>query len=154
PIQTVGVASSQIVTLTNVSAHPLAIGRITAAGDFSQRNDCDRWLAPNSSCSITVAFSPTDVGPREGTLVLNEKDPSSPQSVALSGFGVAPLKHIYVHYDYMFLPDQGTACTPRNVDPGDTFSADCAQYQHCIDNVCRGHSHAPDQRTINTVIEA
>jgi hypothetical protein len=154
PIQTVGVTSSQVVTLSNVYTKPLAVGGISATGDFSQRNDCDRWLAPNSSCNITVAFSPTDVGPRDGTLVLNDKDPSSPQSVALSGYGVAPMKHIYVHYDYMVMPDQGTACTPRNLFPGDNFSADCAQFQTCIDNVCRGHSHAPDQRAIDTIIEA
>jgi hypothetical protein len=154
PIQMVGVTSSQIVTLSNVYTKPLAVGRINASGDFSEKDDCDRWLAPNSSCSITVAFSPTDVGPREGMLVLNDKDPSSPQSVALSGYGVAPMKHIYVHYDYMVMPDQGTACTPRNLFPGDNFSADCAQFQTCIDNVCRGHSHAPDPRAIDTIIEA
>jgi hypothetical protein len=154
PIQTVGVSSAQTLTLTNASSTPLALGRINASGDFDQKNDCGRSLDPNSSCNITVTFSPTDLGPREGTLVINEKDPSSLQSVALSGFGVAPLKHVYVHYDYMFLPDQGTACTPRNADPRDTFSADCAQYQQCIDNVCRGHSHAPDQRAIDAVVDA
>jgi hypothetical protein len=154
PIQTVGVSSSQTVTLTNAYSTPLAVGGIRASGDFSEKDDCGRWLGPNSSCSITVIFSPTDLGPREGTLVLNEKDPSSPQSVALSGYGVAPIKHVYVHYDYMVLPDQGTACTPRNSFPGDRYSPDCAQFQGCIDNVCRGHSHAPDQRAIDTIREA
>jgi Cep192 domain 4/FG-GAP repeat len=154
PIQMVGVSSSQIVTLTNVSAKPLVVGRISVSGDFSQKNDCGRWLTPNSSCSITVAFSPTDLGPRDGTLVIDEKDPSSPQSVTLSGYGVAPIKHIYVHYDYMVLPDQGTACTPRNAFPGDPFSPDCTQSQSCIDNVCRGHSHAPDERAIRAIVEA
>jgi FG-GAP repeat len=154
PIQTVGVSSSQTVTLTNAYTTPLAVGGIRASGDFSEKDDCGRWLGPNSSCNITVAFSPTDVGPREGTLVLNEKDPSSPQSVTLSGYGVAPIKHVYVHYDYMVLPDQGTACTPRNSFPGDRYSPDCAQFQGCIDSVCRGHSHAPDQRAIDTIIEA
>jgi len=150
----VGVPSSQIVTLTNVDVTPLAVGEISVSGDFSQKNDCGRWLAPNSSCNITVTFSPTDLGPREGTLVVNEKDSSSPQSVAVSGYGIAPMKHIYVHYDYMVMPDQGTACTPENLYPGDTFSADCAQFQRCIDNVCRGHSHAPDPRAIETIVEA
>jgi hypothetical protein len=154
PIQTVGVPSSQTVTLTNNSTQPLVVGRISASGDFSQNNDCDRRLGPNSSCNITVTFSPTDVGPREGTLVLNEKDPSSPQAVALSGYGVAPIKHVYVHYDYMVLPDQGTACTPRNAHPDDVFSPDCAQFQSCIENVCRGHSHAPNQRAIDAIVDA
>jgi hypothetical protein len=154
PIQTVGVPSSQIITLTNTSTQPVMIAGISVSGDFSQKNDCGRSLAPNSSCGITVTFSPTDVGPREGTLVVSGKDPSNPQSIDLSGYGVAPIKHIYVHYDYMVLPDQGTACTPRNADPGDLFSPDCAQFQSCIDNVCRGHSHAPDQRAIDAIIEA
>jgi len=154
PIQTVGVASSQKVTLTNVYSAPLALSGINASDDFSQTNDCGRSLAPNSSCTITVTFSPTDLGPRGGTLVLNEKDPSSPQSVTLSGFGVAPIKHIYVHYDYMVLPDQGTACTPRNAFPGDFFSPDCSQSQSCINNVCRGHSHEPDRRAIDAIVEA
>jgi Domain of unknown function DUF11/Abnormal spindle-like microcephaly-assoc'd, ASPM-SPD-2-Hydin len=154
PIQTVGVSSSQTVTLTNAYSAPLAVSGISASGDFSQKNDCGRALAPNSSCNITVTFSPTDQGPREGTLVLNEKDPSSPQSVALFGYGVAPIKHVYVHYDYMVLPDQGTACRPRNELPGDFFSPDCAQSQSCINNVCRGHSHAPDKRAIDAIIEA
>jgi hypothetical protein len=154
PIQTVGVSSSQTLTLTNVYTAPLSVGAIRASGDFSQKNDCGRSLAPKSSCNITVTFSPTDLGPREGTLVLNEDDPSSPQSVALSGYGVAPVKHVYVHYDYMVLPDQGTACTPRKAHPGDVFSPDCAQFQSCVDNVCRGHSHAPDKRAIDAIIEA
>ena len=154
PIQTVGVSSSQTATLTNNSAQPLAVGRISASGDFSLTNDCGQRLGPHSSCNVTVTFSPTDVGPREGTLVLNEWDPSSPQSVALSGYGIAPIKHVHVHYDYMVLPDQGTACTPRNAHPGDVFSPDCAQFQSCVENVCRGHSHAPDDRAIDTIVEA
>ena len=50
---------------TNAFSAPLELGGTNASGDFSQKNGCGRSLAPHSSCSITVTFSPTDLGLRE-----------------------------------------------------------------------------------------
>jgi predicted DsbA family dithiol-disulfide isomerase len=65
---------------------------------------------------------------------------------------------IYVHYDYLYLPDQGTACTPTPdspLNPGNpNFSTDCDKRQECRNNVCRGHTHAPSQTALQIVIDA
>jgi hypothetical protein len=60
---------------------------ITATGDFSQTNDCGASIAIQSSCTVKVVFTPTQVGKRTGKLNINDKVPGSPQVVSLSGTG-------------------------------------------------------------------
>ena len=55
------------------------------------------------------------------------------------------LPNIYVQYDYMVLPDQGTACN--------TYG-DCEEGQYCLENVCQGHSDGPDQAAVDKVVAA
>jgi hypothetical protein len=62
----------------------------TAAGDFQVTVPCPQTtLAAGASCTVTVAFSPSAVGARSGTLTVASSDPSSPVAVPLSGTGVA-----------------------------------------------------------------
>jgi N,N-dimethylformamidase beta subunit-like protein/HYDIN/CFA65/VesB family protein/centrosomal CEP192-like protein len=96
--QTVGTTSAaQTATLQNTGSAPLTINSIgitgTNAGDFAQTNTCPlspSTLAPGSSCSISVTFSPTLAGSRSASVSVNDNAPASPQTVALNGTGVAP----------------------------------------------------------------
>jgi hypothetical protein len=88
PSQTVGVASaSQPVTLTNSGTGSAAISSIQISGDFAQSNNCGANLAAGSHCTINVVFTPTASGARTGSLTVSDNDPSSPQTVSLSGTG-------------------------------------------------------------------
>jgi hypothetical protein len=93
--QTVGITSSpQNVTLQNNGNINLTITsiQITGAnsGDFGQKNNCPSSLSPNNSCQITVTFTPTATGTRNGAASITDNAPGSPQSVPLTGVGVVP----------------------------------------------------------------
>src|SRR4029077_19023287 len=71
--QLVGTSSaSQTVTLSNTSGLTLNISSITLTGtnatDFSQTHTCGASLAPLRSCTITVTFTPTHIGPRTASV--------------------------------------------------------------------------------------
>jgi Abnormal spindle-like microcephaly-assoc'd, ASPM-SPD-2-Hydin len=87
-------SASKVVTLTNNSALTLAISSIATSSDFVQTastSPCGSTLAAGKSCKISVAFAPTQVGSRTGTLSINDNASNSPQTVALSGTGKAPV---------------------------------------------------------------
>ncbi len=88
--QTDGTTSvAQTLTLTNSGNVALTITGITAFGDFAQTNTCATTVAAGSSCTISSTFTPTAAGTRTGTLTISDNASGSPQTVALSGTGVA-----------------------------------------------------------------
>lgn len=92
--QKVGTSSlPQDVTLTNVGSATLNFTdtMITIAGDnpldFSQTNTCGTSIAGHASCTITVTFTPTAQGARNGTVSISDDGGGSPQEALLSGNG-------------------------------------------------------------------
>jgi hypothetical protein len=85
----------QKVTLTNGKATTLTITSVGLAGanaaDFAAGSACGASLAANSSCIISVTFTPTVTGGESATLSIVDSDATSPQTVSLSGTGVAAL---------------------------------------------------------------
>jgi len=84
---------SQTVTCTNTQSASVTFSSITTnLTDFGVTNSgtCSTLspLLPGGHCTIVVSFSPSIVGLEEGTLTIT--DSANPQSVALSGRGVAP----------------------------------------------------------------
>jgi hypothetical protein len=72
-IQDVGTASPpQTVALSATGTSASMIASITVSGDFSQTNACGKSLAPNTTCSVAVVFTPAAAGTRTGQLVLSE----------------------------------------------------------------------------------
>lgn len=93
----VGSASSvQVVTLTNTGNATLGINTATIAGanpaDFTKTATCPSYLAAGASCTFSITFKPTAVGSRTATLTLTDNAPGPPQTVALSGNGLAVSK--------------------------------------------------------------
>jgi len=85
-------STSKLVTLTNGGSVTLDIANITLSGDFVQKassSPCGSTLAAGKSCKIEVAFTPTQVGSRTGTLSIYDNASNSPQTVSLSGTGKA-----------------------------------------------------------------
>jgi hypothetical protein len=90
--QAVGTASAaRAVTMTNTGTASLSISGIAISGDFAQANNCASALAVNASCTINVTFAPTAKGARTGTLSVTDNASGSPQTVSLSGTGLAPI---------------------------------------------------------------
>jgi phospholipase C len=90
--QVIGTTSTKkSVTLKNYQAVPLTISGIFTSGDFAQTSSTcplsPNTLAAAASCTISVAFTPTNLGTRTGTLSVTDSASTSPQTVSLSGTG-------------------------------------------------------------------
>jgi hypothetical protein len=90
--QKVGTSSLAIpVTLSNLGTSSLSITQIVIKGadpnDFTQTNNCATSVPPQSKCTITVTFTPTAKGSRSANVTVSDNDPTSPQTVPLSGRG-------------------------------------------------------------------
>jgi hypothetical protein len=94
----VGVTKGQKkVTVTNTGNATLTISTVSVSGDFGlvpvvqtkKKTPCVNGtsLAPGATCLIRVSFSPTQVGPRTGSVNFTDNAPDSPQSLPLSGTG-------------------------------------------------------------------
>jgi Abnormal spindle-like microcephaly-assoc'd, ASPM-SPD-2-Hydin len=81
---------SRDVVVTNHQTSDLSISGITAGSDFSFSSSCPASLAPGASCTVSVTYAPSAVGPSNATLTVNDDDPNGPRKVALSGIGDAP----------------------------------------------------------------
>ena len=83
-------AVAKTVTLTNTGTATLNIGSIAISGDFAQQTvakACTGTVLAGASCLIKVAFTPTQVGLRTGSITITDNATGSPQSLALSGTG-------------------------------------------------------------------
>ncbi len=92
--QVVGTTSAQVaVTVANAGTTDLVVTSASASGDFnSDAGGCtSQPIAPSQTCVISVSFSPAAAGGRSGTLTIKSNALSSPDSVSLSGTGIAPL---------------------------------------------------------------
>jgi hypothetical protein len=93
PIQLLQINSAaKDVTLTNVGTQLINISGIAFTGtnptDFSETDTCGLGLAPGAMCSISISFTPTQVGLRTAALAITNSAAGSPQSIALNGIGV------------------------------------------------------------------
>jgi len=74
---------TQSLTLTNTANAALGITGITLNGPFSQNNNCPSSLGAGQSCTINVGWARVT---GNGTLVINDSDAASPQTVPLEAF--------------------------------------------------------------------
>src|SRR5712692_11166785 len=92
PNQLVGTTSAvQFVTLANTGNATLNFSsNFTVSGDFSFAGlgTCGPPVAAGASCTISVKFTPTAVGPRTGTVTISDNAAGSPQRISLSGIGL------------------------------------------------------------------
>jgi hypothetical protein len=93
--QNLGTTSSvQFITVSNTGVSTLNLSNVVFEGDFAPAGlgTCGVTVpvAPGSSCTISVQFTPTAVGPRWGCITLTDDDPTGTQMIGLSGRGAAP----------------------------------------------------------------
>ena len=97
-------SATQAITLKNTgkaalslsgSGHGISIGG-TNASSFTQTNTCGTSVAAAGSCTITVTFKPAAIGALKATVDVADNTYGSPQTVLLSGTGVAPAPAVTV----------------------------------------------------------
>ena len=82
-------SAAKNVILTNTGNATLSISSITVTGPFAQTNTCGSTVLPGKKCTISVTFSPTTTGSAAGVVTITDNASDSPQTVALSGTGIA-----------------------------------------------------------------
>lgn len=83
-------SAAKTVTLTNSSTGTLNIASITPNGDFAiSSTTCGAILTAGKACKVNVTFTPAELGVLTGTLTFTDDASNSPQTVALSGSGIA-----------------------------------------------------------------
>jgi hypothetical protein len=101
------IATAQTVTLTNNGGVPLVVQSVAITGDFvivSGSNTCSGSIAVNATCTLQIAFAPTEGGVRSGSLTVADNAPNSPQTLSLTGTGV----------DFTLNSNGGTSLTIAN----------------------------------------
>ena len=88
------ISGSQTVTMTNTGTAALTITSIavtgTNASQFVFANTCGTSLAVGANCTIHGHFAPIAAGAMKADITVTDNASNSPQSIALSGTGVAP----------------------------------------------------------------
>lgn len=81
------------VTLTSSGTANLTSISVSVTGanmsDFTQTSNCPTTLAPTKKCTISVVFKPSQLGARKATLSVSDSAANSPQTVPLTGTGIA-----------------------------------------------------------------
>jgi hypothetical protein len=78
---------AKMITLTNNGNLALNITSITASGDFAETNTCGASVPASMNCTISVTFTPTATGARNGTITITDNANGSPRTVSLTGTG-------------------------------------------------------------------
>jgi cardiolipin synthase len=88
-------SATQSIAITNTGTAALTLSSIaitgTGASSYSQTNSCPASLpATTGNCMVFVTFTPTTTGTLTAAVSVADNATGSPQSVALTGTGVAP----------------------------------------------------------------
>jgi uncharacterized repeat protein (TIGR03803 family) len=89
-----GVSSAtKTVTMTNYQKVALTgISVSTSSTDYTQTNTCGTSIDAGKKCTITVTFTPSIIGADNATLSITDSASNSPQTAALTGTGLTPVK--------------------------------------------------------------
>ena len=111
----------QSVVATPLSTASVSLTSITASGDFALATtptSCPYGggtVAAEATCTIDATFSPTATGNRTGTVTINYTGAGSPETVALSGVGIAPPANISPASLSFSNQDVGSSSAPQAV---------------------------------------
>ena len=81
------------VTMSNNLPATLAISTIQAPAPFAQTNNCGTSLAGGSTCTLSLTFTPTGVQSFSSSITVTDSASNSPQTIAVTGTGIAPVNY-------------------------------------------------------------
>jgi len=73
--------------LRNMGSAPLTVTSITTTGDFTETDTCSQGVVAAGTCTFTVTFTPTQPGPRFGSIMIEDNAAGSPHFINLVGNG-------------------------------------------------------------------
>jgi uncharacterized repeat protein (TIGR03803 family) len=93
-------SATERLTLSSLGSGPVTLSSISLEGfpDFALSHDCPvapATLAPGSVCHLDVAFTPTVLGFRSGTVTIVDDALGSPRVAPLSGEGTQPQATVF-----------------------------------------------------------
>jgi hypothetical protein len=144
--QNVGATSApQTVTVTNSGTANLSISTVsiggTNASSFAKSADTCSGVAvtPSNTCTVSVTFKPSATGSLSASLNFTDNAAGSPQTVSLSGTGIAPAVSLSV--SSLSFADQllGTTSAAQTVTVTNTGTANLS-----ISTVTIGGTNAGD----------
>lgn len=123
--QTLGTTSApQTVTVTNTGTAPLNSAGLGVSGEFTQNNTCGPPVPVGGSCTFTLRFEPTVIGPQTGNLTLFNDGLDSPQVITLTGTGAASPSVSLSSTSLSFgNQERGTTSVPQSVTVTNTGTA-------------------------------
>ena len=80
-------STSSTILLANNGSTPVNFISILASGDFQETNNCGGSLPAGGKCVMTVVFTPSGSGTRNGRITLSDTDPTPLQTIPLAGVG-------------------------------------------------------------------
>ena len=91
------ISANQLLTVTNNQSTALAISALSFTGPYSLSSVAGSTTCPNPSgslaagatCAYAIVFKPTATGAAPGTFTITDNAATSPQSITLSGTGIA-----------------------------------------------------------------
>lgn len=86
-------SAASTVTVTNNQVGPLAISTIAISAGFISSTTCPSapaTLGAGASCTVSASSQPVALGTYSGTVTVTDSASNSPQTVSLSGSGIAP----------------------------------------------------------------
>lgn len=130
----VGASSqAQQVTVTNSGTTALALGALSASKNFSQTNSCGSSLAPSTSCSVQVTFTPAMAGGLAGGLTITSAgvnyvvglSGNAPISASLSASSATGTVGVPITLTWMSSP--GSTCTASASNQNPAFTGAIAE---------------------------
>lgn len=99
-------SGGQVVFLNNTGTGPLFFSGagIAASGDFAQTNNCGSHVLADTSCEITVTFTPTATGARTGNITVT--DNAGTQTASLTGTGANAAPTVFASPESLMFPTQ------------------------------------------------
>jgi hypothetical protein len=89
-VDTTSNSKGVVIKNVNTGTATLDLSHISVAEPFAiASNTCGATLLAGQGCTVRITFTPTTIGAASGTLSVADNAPGSPQTVLLSGTGVA-----------------------------------------------------------------
>jgi hypothetical protein len=81
------------VNLTNSALSPYSLAGVTfSLADYTETDNCQGQIAVGGTCTLSVKFSPQQVGLRRGAASIEVSISSLTQTINLAGMGVVPMQ--------------------------------------------------------------
>ncbi len=84
-------SAPKIINVTNNDSTTLTGISIEISSDYTETDTCSISLPAKGKCTISIVFTPSVLGPSNGSVTITDSATNSPQSVSLSGAGIEPV---------------------------------------------------------------